>query len=315
MVLPLRVCLDEQAGENLPAQWAHTLDISHIGCRLGGLRTELSPGQTITLQRGQHKASFRVIWSKQLAAHEYQAGIEALDYGREIWGVELPPSLIANSSTEHSSATRDSSKPVTSASLPVASKAPSPGRNAVQKFISFAARPRRRWGLVFGLLLLTFLALGWAFYQGGSNSFGRLAIQPPVPAPPTAQDLARLTPKSHRAPVLLAAALTPSASRLQVAEAPTAHVVYPVAPDESISGKVHLQVVIAANGLVKQIHVLSGNQSLAQAAAEAVRLWHYGSLQGSDQSREREISVTVSFRGADAVVLEFPSTNAQHRAN
>jgi hypothetical protein len=165
MVLPLRMWLDERGVETLPAQWAHTIEISPIGCRLGGLRTELSPGQTITLQRGQHKASFRVIWSKQLAAHEYQAGIEALDYGREIWGVELPPSLIAKSSTEHSLATRDSSTPVTSASLPVASKAPGLGRSALQKFISFAARPRRRWGLVFGLLLLTFLALGWAFYR------------------------------------------------------------------------------------------------------------------------------------------------------
>jgi outer membrane biosynthesis protein TonB len=86
-----------------------------------------------------------------------------------------------------------------------------------------------------------------------------------------------------------------------------------VTPDDSIRGKVHLQVVIAANGLVKQIHLLSGNQSLAQAAAEAVRLWHYGSLQGSDRSTERETSVTVSFLGTDAVSLEFPSAHAEAR--
>jgi len=58
MVLPLRVWLDEPTREILPPQWAHTIDISQIGCRLGGLRTELCPGQTIALQRGQQKFLF-----------------------------------------------------------------------------------------------------------------------------------------------------------------------------------------------------------------------------------------------------------------
>ena len=60
MVLPLRVWLDEGADETLSTQWVHTIDISQIGCRLGGLRTKLSPGQTIALQRGQQKIPFRV---------------------------------------------------------------------------------------------------------------------------------------------------------------------------------------------------------------------------------------------------------------
>jgi outer membrane biosynthesis protein TonB len=154
--------------------------------------------------------------------------------------------------------------------------------------------------------------LGLFFYHEGFYESGSLTTQPPVPAPPTAADLARLTPKQRPALVSLAKPLD-SESRLLVAEAPTGHVVYPVTPDDSIRGKVHLQVVIAANGLVKQIHLLSGNQSLAQAAAEAVRLWHYGSLQGSDRSTERETSVTVSFLGTDAVSLEFPSAHAEAR--
>jgi len=132
---------------------------------------------------------------------------------------------------------------------------------------------------------------------------------------PTPEDLARLTPKPHRARVSAAKTSDPSASRLQVAEAPTGQVVYPVAPDNGISGIVRLQIIIAANGLVKQIHVLSGNQTLAEAAAQAVRLWHYSSLQGRDRSTERETSVTVSFLGPDAVFLEFPSSNAQVRTN
>jgi TonB family protein len=287
MVLPLRVWLNGQPDEVLRTQLAHTIDISPIGCRLGGLRTELFPGQTIALQRGQHKASFRVIWSRQLAANENQAGIEALDYGKNIWAVELPPS-------------------------PFAPKASASERSATQKFIHSAARSRIRWGLSFGLLLLA-LAFGFSRYYEAFYGSGRVAIQPRVPVPPSAEDLARLTPAPHP-PVLLTSSLGSSASRVQVAETPIGHVVYPVAPDGGISGKVRLQIVIAANGAVKKIHALSGNQTLAEAAAEAVRLWRYSSS-GIQQFAERETSVTVSFVGTDAVSLEFPSSDPQVHAN
>jgi TonB family protein len=99
-----------------------------------------------------------------------------------------------------------------------------------------------------------------------------------------------------------------------VAEAPIGHVVYPTAPDDGIRGKVRLQVIIAANGAVKKIRALSGKQPLAQAAAQAVRLWRYSSFPGVERLIERETSVTVSFVG-DAVSLEFPSENEQVHAN
>ena len=75
--------------------------------------------------------------------------------------------------------------------------------------------------------------------------------------------------------------------------------------------------MIATNGLVKQIHVLSGRQVLAQAAEQAVRFWHYRPFQSDGPPAERETSVVVSFRGTDAVSLQFPSSNgsAQIRAN
>jgi TonB family protein len=288
MVLPLRVWLHEPAGESVPAQWAHTIEISHIGCRLGGLRTELSPGQVITLQRGQQKAIFRVVWSTQLAEHEYQAGIEALDHEKNIWAVDLPPSSF----------------------VPVPEKQ-EPARSAAAKFVPVAADRRTRWG--FGFLLFV-LALGLSVYYAIFHESGRAAIQPPIPTVPTAEELARLTPKPRLALFPLTRILDASASRLQIAEAPTGHIVYPVAPDESLSGKVRLQITIAANGLVKQIHALSGKQQLALAAAQAVRFWHYSSIQNNDQATERETTVTVSFLGSDAVFLEFPSANAQSAA-
>jgi TonB family protein len=284
MVLPLRVWLNERAGEGFPGQWAHTIEISHIGCRLGGLRSELTPGQTITLQRGQHKAPFRVIWSKHLADNENQAGIEALDYEKDIWAVELPPSPIIPKQSA-------SVRPTTS-----------------RKLIPAAANhPRIRWGVSFLLFVLT---LGLFLYREIFYQSGSVAIHPPVPAVPTAQDLARLTPKPRPALIPITRALDTSASRLQVAETPTGRIVYPVPPADGIVGQVRLQIVIAANGLVKQIHAISGKQSLAQAAAQAVRFWRYNPFPGSDGSTERETTVTVSFLGPDAVSLQFPPSNA-----
>ncbi len=286
MVLPLRVWLNTQASGTLVTQLAHTIDISHIGCRLGGLRTELFPGQIIALQRGQQKASFRVIWSNRLAANENQAGIEALDYGGDIWGVELPPSSFA---------------PKVSASA----------RRATHTFIRSAARSSVRWASL--SLLLLGLALGLSRCRETLYEPGRLAIQAPVPAPPSAAHLARLTPTPYVPLALLTRSLGASAPRVQVAETPVGHVVYPVAPDDSIRGKVRLQIIIAANGAVKQIHALSGKQALAEASEQAVRLWRYSSL-GVERLTERETRVTVSFVG-DAVSLEFPSSNAQVHTN
>jgi TonB family protein len=299
MVLPLRVWLNEQ-GESVPAQLlAHTIDTCEIGGRLGGLRAELSPGQIITVQRGQHKAPFRVIWSKQLAPNENQAGIEAVDQTVNIWAVNpAPPTELRESSP----ATPQVSQPAIPRISPFAI-------SAEQKTVLAAAQHRLRWGLSVGFLLLS-LVLGFFVYRQVFAVPGRAAIEPPLPAPPTARDLARLTPRPHFMPASLTKPLDASVSRLLVAESPTGHVVYPVAPDESISGKVSLQIVIAADGLVKQIHVLSGKQPLAEAAAQAVRLWHYASA----QEAERETSVTVSFLGADAVSLQFPSSNASLNA-
>lgn len=291
MVLPLRVWLDEQGNEPMAAHLAHTVDTCDIGCRLGGLRTELSPGQIITVQRGQHKASFRVIWSKRLAPNENQAGIEAVDQGVNIWAINPAPPQVE---PPRVAAAPQFAAPVVSQPVP----------SIEQKSLLAAAHRRFKLAVSLGFLFLI-LGVGTAVYHQVFYESGRVDILPLLPTPPTAWQLARLTPKPHPMPTALTKPLDASATRLQVAEAPTGHVVYPVPPDESITGKVSLQIVIATNGLVKQIHVLSGKQPLAEAAAEAVRLWHYGSFQGA----ERETSVTVSFLGADAVSLEFPSSN------
>jgi TonB family protein len=306
MVLPLRVWTDENAHDATALQLAHTIDISPIGGRLGGLRTELFPGQMILLQRGQHKAAFKVIWSKHLSNHENQAGIEAVETGRNIWGVDLPHTLFVPSAEVHttntgSSSIASASQQLTPMPRPLV-RAPRASRSLIPAVI-----PRRAlWGVSLGLFLLSGL-LSLSLYREIFSDTSHEAVVVPVPGPPTAEDLARMTPKPRQIQVAIVSA--PGVPRVQVAEAPTGRVVYPIAPDDSIGGKVSLQIVIAANGLVKQIHVLSGREVLAQAAEQAVRFWHYRPFQTDGQPAERETSVVVSFRGTDAVSLQFPSQN------
>jgi hypothetical protein len=161
MILPLR--LDEGAGDTLSTQWVHTIDISQIGCRLGGLRTKLSPGQTIALQRRQQTIPFRVIWSKH-----------------------LPLSTIAEDSIETSWAIEDSSATVATVPLAFVPEVSASTRSATHNWglsfgllllnsalgLSLYSGIFYEWALGFGLLLLS-LTLGLSLYQG------RVAIQPP----------------------------------------------------------------------------------------------------------------------------------------
>lgn len=301
MVLPLRVWLEDLSAE-APTYLAHTVDTSEIGCRLGGLRTELHPGQIITLQRGQQKAPFRVIWSRQLDPRENQAGLEAVDHSVNIWS--------ANPHTNTAEAERMKPSPRAASSTTVSYKVtPRKTEPAApeQKLMLTRARRPLSWCLGVSFVLLSMAMVLYLAFQTLPDS-AQAAIEPNVPVPPTAEDFARLTPKSHPMPASLTKPLDPSASRVEVAEAPTGNIVYP-APDDFITGKVRLQIVIATNGLVKQIHVLSGKQPLAEAAAEAVRLWHYASAE-TGPVNERQTSVIVSFLGKDAVSLEFPHANS-----
>ena len=85
MVLPVKVAVDKVT------HFAHTIDITPSGARLGTLRTQLQPGMIITLRRGLKKAEFRVQWIRQLSPTELQAGIESLEPQKQhnFWGVNL----------------------------------------------------------------------------------------------------------------------------------------------------------------------------------------------------------------------------------
>jgi hypothetical protein len=83
MVLPVKVSIDKVT------HLAHTIDITHSGARIGGLRLELQPGMIVSLQRGSNKAKFRIAWIRQVAPNELQAGVESLEMQNNFWGVDL----------------------------------------------------------------------------------------------------------------------------------------------------------------------------------------------------------------------------------
>jgi hypothetical protein len=83
MVLPVKVSTDTVT------LLAYTVDITDGGARLGGLRAELQLGMIVSLQRGSHKAKFRVAWVQDLAPNELRAGVECLEPHSNFWGVNL----------------------------------------------------------------------------------------------------------------------------------------------------------------------------------------------------------------------------------
>ncbi|HTR67284.1 MAG TPA: energy transducer TonB [Terriglobales bacterium] len=323
MVLPLRVWVNEPSSE--APSLAHTLDISPIGGRLGGLRAPMHPGQTITLQRGQRKAQFRVVWSRQLAPAEIQAGIEALEGGRNIWDVELPQQARPQAARPQAvgpqevrpQVVRSQPAPVEFVEGPPVLNeddpsgqdpyVPAPTGPSDHRAHSPASHSRMRWIAASGMLLfLCLLALLIRYEVLASAPVEQPQIA--VPGVPTPAQLAAMTPKPVRL-VPLATTDTESAQRVQVAEAPKGRPEYPVAPQGDTRGKVNLKVVIATDGRVKQVLLVSGQQQLARAAEQAVRSWHYKEHERNGTPVEAETSVTVSFLGQDAVSLRFPSSN------
>jgi len=78
-VLPVRISGNDAEGKSY-SEIVHTLDVGAPGVRLGSLRQPLEVGSLITLHYKQHKAQFRVVWSRPVTGtNEHQVGLEALN--------------------------------------------------------------------------------------------------------------------------------------------------------------------------------------------------------------------------------------------
>ncbi|MGC2696091.1 MAG: PilZ domain-containing protein [Candidatus Angelobacter sp.] len=88
MVLPVTVIRNNGQEQQL----AHTLDLTHVSARLGGVSLALKPGEIIEIQCGAIKARFQVFWiGAPGSAMEGQAGVRSMEPTKDIWGDNLPP--------------------------------------------------------------------------------------------------------------------------------------------------------------------------------------------------------------------------------
>jgi len=76
--------------------------------------------------------------------------------------------------------------------------------------------------------------------------------------------------------------------------------VSPIYPEEArragTQGMVVLDALIAADGSVKRLQPLSGDELLAKSASDAVRQWRFEPYQSFSRAREVETTVAVEFR-------------------
>jgi TonB family protein len=86
-----------------------------------------------------------------------------------------------------------------------------------------------------------------------------------------------------------------AAEREQIADA-TQRPAYPLlAQHMNVQGSVVLQAVIGADGIIQDLHVLSGPAILAAAAQQAVREWHFKPVLQNGSPVETQAKITVNF--------------------
>jgi outer membrane biosynthesis protein TonB len=93
----------------------------------------------------------------------------------------------------------------------------------------------------------------------------------------------------------------PGTAPLLVSELPQGHFAHPVVSRPNLVGELQLKALIGADGLVKNVTVLSGDPKLAEAAMRAVRQWHYAPYQVLGNPVEVETRIKMNFFGEDAV--------------
>jgi protein TonB len=130
----------------------------------------------------------------------------------------------------------------------------------------------------------------------GTNSV-RVDLQPGMAPQPVA-----VPPAASSATDSAARVTSNAAERVQMS-ADTAEIVsrpvrpgYPLlARQMKVQGSVILQALIGRDGLIQDLHVLSGPPILASAAQEAVRQWHFKPHYQGVEAVETEARITVNF--------------------
>jgi hypothetical protein len=218
---------------------------------------------------------------------------------------------------------------------------PSPGHHQTlffdkpgPKYVAQAATnrgvPFRQWGAVAGLAAICLLLIVARFFVVSPPAKTAQLKKPFTPSAPVAQSAKRASAPlpafekpRHRpaSPPLPAGTTVARASepltsppersittapsvreqRPFVSELPQGHFAAPTMADPNQVGELHLKALIAADGSVEDVTVVSGDPKLAQAGIRAVRRWHYNPYEASATQAERETLINMKFFGRDAV--------------
>ena len=140
-----------------------------------------------------------------------------------------------------------------------------------------AAGRRRRWlrpkfAIIALVCLLALAAVGWWRWQLAWKELEPSASVQTVPL--------RVAPEIMTARIL---------TRVEP--------IYPAqARREGKQGTAWLDAVIAADGTVRKTQIISGDEVLAQAAADAVRQWRFEPYRAADRPLEVETAIAIEFR-------------------
>ena len=92
----------------------------------------------------------------------------------------------------------------------------------------------------------------------------------------------------------------------RLAGPPQSRMIYPRYPETHKSGKVVLTAVVAPDGTIKSITVISGKKIFAGAAVNAVRKWRYLPYASQGKPIEFQTTIAFNFRGDEVISVSFP---------
>jgi len=87
---PIRIFGMDSTGRAINLS-AWTVDVSHHGARVRGVKDWSAPGETVGVRHGMEKARFRIVWvGADGTPHQGQIGLLGVEDGKYIWGVAAP---------------------------------------------------------------------------------------------------------------------------------------------------------------------------------------------------------------------------------
>lgn len=120
---------------------------------------------------------------------------------------------------------------------------------------------------------------------------------------------ANLRPPSEVADPALVPAASPSlANIVERLGAPEGRLVRPDYPPGRISGSVVLQAIVEPDGRVQRVNVVSGNRTLAKAAATAVKSWRYQPYELNGAPVPFQTRIMFHFTGGEVISITFPAS-------